>query len=71
MREEMLRMERVTYKSQGETGLYNFSMTIWAGEILGLIPVNNYGLETLLLLLKQNLPLHYGYVYYHEKLIND
>ena len=71
MREEMLRMERVTYINQGITGLDNFSMTIWAGEILGLVPVNNAGMEALFTLLKQNLPLHYGYIYYHEKLINE
>lgn len=71
MREEMLRMERVTYRNQGVTELDNFSMTILSGEIMGLVPVNNDGLDALFLLLKQNLPLHYGYVYYHEKLVNE
>lgn len=71
MREEMFRMERVTYIDQGVTELDNFSMTILSGEILGLVPVNNDGLEALFLLMKQNLPLHYGYIYYHEKLINE
>ena len=71
MKKEMLRMERVTYNNQGINYLTNFNITIWEGEILGLIPVNNYGLETLFSLLKQNLPLHYGYVYYKEELIND
>lgn len=70
MREEVLRMERVTYREQGVTQLENFSMTVWAGEILGLVPVNHYGLPALIKLLGQNLPLHYGYIYYHEKLIN-
>ncbi len=51
--------------------LENFSMTIRAGEILGLVPVNNDGLETLFTLLKHNLPLHYGYIYYREKLVNE
>ena len=39
MREETLRMERVTYREQGVTQLENFSMSIWAGEIMGLMPV--------------------------------
>ena len=43
MREEILRMERVTYREQGVALLENFSMTIWAGEILGLVPVNHLG----------------------------
>ena len=29
MREETLRMERVTYREQGVTQLENFSMSIW------------------------------------------
>ena len=71
MREEILRMERVTYREQGVALLENFSMTIWAGEILGLVPVNHLGLSALVRRLQQNLPLHYGYVYYKEKLVND
>lgn len=71
MREEILRMERVTYREQGVTLLENFNMTIWAGEILGLVPANHFGLNALVRLLRQNLPLHYGYVYYREKLVND
>ena len=62
MREEILRMERVTYLEQGTPQLENFSMTLWEGEIFGLIPVNHYGISSLLKLLRQNLPLHYGYV---------
>lgn len=70
MREETLRMERVTYRENGVTQLENFSMSIRAGEILGLMPVNRHGISALIKLLRQNLPLHYGYVYYHEKLVN-
>ena len=71
MKEEILRMERVTYREQGAALLENFSLTVWAGEILGLVPVNHLGLSALVRLLRQNLPLHYGYVYYKEKLVND
>ena len=67
MREEILRMERVTYLEQGTPQLENFSMTLWEGEILGLIPVNHHGVSSLLKLLQQNLPLHYGYVYYRDR----
>ena len=58
MREEILRMERVTYREQGVALLENFSMKIWAGEILGLVPINHLGLYALVRLLQQNLPLH-------------
>ncbi len=70
MREEILRMERVTYLEQGTPQLENFSMTLWEGEIFGLIPVNHHGVSSLLKLLRQNLPLHYGYVYYRDQLVN-
>ena len=52
MREEILRMERVTYLEQGTPQLENFSMTLWEGEILGLIPVNHQGVSSLLKLLQ-------------------
>ena len=71
MKKEMLRMERVTYREQGIVCLDNFSMTILAGEIFGLVPVNHYGMDALTKLLKQNLLLHYGYVYYREKEVNS
>ncbi len=70
MKEEVLRLDRVTALEQGVTELNHFNLNIFAGEIMGLIPVNGIGLDTLLRLLRQNLPLHYGYVYYREKLVN-
>ncbi len=70
MKEEVLRLDRVTVLEQGVTELNHFSLSLFAGEIMGLIPVNGTGLPALLRLLRQNLPLHYGYVYYREKLIN-
>ena len=48
MREEVYRMERVTYCEQGVALLENFSMAIWTGEILGLVPANHFGLSALL-----------------------
>ena len=60
MRNEILRMDQVTYDSQGVAQLDNFSLSMWEGEILGLVPVNNYGVEALFSLLTQNLPLRGG-----------
>ena len=70
MRKETLRMERVTCQAHGVIQLDEFNMNILAGEIMGLLPVNNHGLTSLLQLLKHNIPLHDGYVYYREKQIN-
>lgn len=67
---EVLRMDRITYREQGVTELHHFCLDIDAGEIVGLIPINDTGLMALMRLLRQNLPLHYGYVYYRGKLVN-
>ena len=70
MKEEVLRMDRITYQEQGGTALNHFCLDIDAGEIVGLIPINDTGLAALIRLLRQNLPLHYGYVYYRGRLVN-
>lgn len=71
MQREVLRMDQVTYEHQGVTELDSFSLSVWEGEILGLVPVNNYGVEALFSILTQNLPLRWGHVYYHEKCVNS
>jgi ribose transport system ATP-binding protein len=70
MKEEVLRMDRITYREQGATALNHFCLDIDAGEIVGLIPINDTGMAALIRLLRQNLPLHYGYVYYRGRLVN-
>lgn len=70
MRKEILRMERVSYQEHGTLLLDNFSLNIFEGEILGLVPVNSFGVTALTEVLCHNLPLHYGYIYYKERLVN-
>lgn len=70
MRQEVLRMERVSVIEQDVLQLDEFNLSIFAGEIVGLLPVNNHGLTALLRLLQHNTPLRYGYVYYREQQIN-
>lgn len=57
MREEVLRLERVTCLEQGVVQLENFNLQIFRGEIMGLLAVNSHGLNTLLHLLRRKLPL--------------
>ena len=70
MREEVLRLERVTCLEQGVVQLENFNLQIFRGEIMGLLAVNSHGLNTLLHLLRRKLPLERGYIYYRERQIN-
>lgn len=70
MRREVLRMERVSCLEQDVVQLEDFNLSIFSGEIMGLLPVNNHGLTALLKLLQYNTPLRYGYVYYREEQVN-
>lgn len=71
MRQEIFRMERVTYSEDGITLLEDFNLNIFAGEIMGLIPLSGHGMQAFITLLKLNQPLDDGYVYYREELINS
>lgn len=70
MKKEILRMERVSYQEQDTMALDALSLNVYEGEILGLVPVNSIGIEALTRVLCYNRPLHYGYVYYNERLVN-
>ncbi len=64
-------MERVTYSERGVKKLEHFNMQIYAGEVMGLIPVNAHGKQAILKLLQNNLPLYDGYIYYGGELVNS
>lgn len=70
MRQEVFRMERVTYIDKGIKQLEDFNLQIYQGEIMGLIPINAHGLQELLQLMQTNMPLYDGYVYYCGERIN-
>lgn len=71
MKQEILRMERVTYKEKEVTRLEDFNLQIYRGEIVGMIPVNDHGKTSFLNLLQVNLPLYDGYIYYGGELVNS
>lgn len=71
MRTEIFRMERVTYVENGMVMLKDFHLQIYQGEIMGMVPVNNHGLLSFLKLLRTNLSLHDGYVYYCREKVNS
>ena len=67
---EVLRLENVTTIKGNQTELDGVSLRIPAGRITGLLPINTYGLDSLLDILLYNAPVYYGHVYYCEKRIN-
>lgn len=71
MRPEVLRLEKIITAENGVKLLDNFNLHIFRGEIMGLITINQYGLESLIELICRNVPLYYGSVYFCEKLVNS
>lgn len=71
MRSEIFRMEKVTYCENNVKRLDNLELNVFAGEILGLIPINSSGLTQLLEVMRTNPPLQFGYVFYREKCVNN
>lgn len=70
MKKEALRMDRVTYRTHNVTLLDNFNFQVFAGEVMGLIPLDSLGMDALISLLQVNEPLLYGYIYLQEELVN-
>ena len=71
MRREILRLEHVTYKEGGVTMLQDLDLNIFEGEVMGLLPIDAYGLSALIRLLSHDLPIYHGYIYYREKLVDS
>lgn len=71
MREEILRLENIIQFKDGIKVLDNFNLRVLKGEIMGLIFLNDYGKESLIKLIGENVPIHYGRVYFNEVLVNN
>ena len=63
MKKEVLRMQRVTYVENDITILDNLNLQIYAGEVMGLLPLDSFGLNKMLELMQKNLPILYGQIY--------
>lgn len=70
MKEEILRLENVIRKINGITYLDNLNFQIFKGEIMGLLPLDNHGKSQLIEVICQNVPLHFGRVYFDDRLVN-
>lgn len=71
MREEVLRLSEVTYVEQGTVQLQDFCLNVFAGEIVGVLHRSGHGISALIDLLRFNLPLRAGSVYYREERVNS
>ena len=71
MREEILRLEKITQITDGITLLDSLNLHIFKNEILGLLCLNDHGKETLIQLICRNIPLNFGKVYFLDSLANS
>lgn len=71
MKKEVLRMQKVTYVENEITILDNLNLQIYQGEVMGLLPLDSFGLNKMLELMQKNLPIVYGQIYIREKLVNS
>lgn len=71
MREEVLRIERVTLKTGGIVHLDNMNLQMFKGEIMGLISLTSQGRKELIELLCSNTKINYGRVYLDSHLVNS
>lgn len=71
MRNEIIRLENVITSDVTKTNLNNFNLHLFAGEILGLIAVDEHGKDKLLEILYQNSSIRFGRIYFKEMLVNS
>ena len=71
MKNEILRVDKVTRVIDGVNVLDDFNLHIFQGEIMGLVCINAHGQKELVELLCQNLPIHYGRIYLNEIMVNN
>lgn len=71
MRKEIIRLDRVTQRDDGVTLLDGVNLHIFEGEIMGLVCIDSEGQDALVNLLCENIPIHYGYIYFEEQLVNS
>ncbi|MGG0717979.1 ATP-binding cassette domain-containing protein [Robertmurraya massiliosenegalensis] len=71
MKNEILRLDRVTSKKDDSTFLDNFNLHIFKSEIMGLLCLNTTGKESLVEIIRQNIHIHYGRVFFKEVLVNN
>lgn len=71
MKEEILRMENITYKENQEILIDNLSFHVFSGEIMGFLATDAEGRDELISLICQNLPVQFGRVWFEGKLVNN
>ncbi|MFA6845810.1 MAG: hypothetical protein WCR02_08800 [Sphaerochaetaceae bacterium] len=67
MKKEILRLESVSQPPY----LDEVTLHICEGEIVGIIPINNLGINELVSVITSNTPIHYGHVFFEGICVDD
>ena len=71
MNREILRMEHVSTNAEGYSDLTDFNLNVFENQTVGIVVLNEIGVELLLVLLQNNVPITDGRIYFREKLVNS
>jgi len=71
MKEEIIRLEKITQITDGVTLLDSLNLHIFKNEIFGLLCINDHGKEALIQLICRNIPINFGNVYFLDLLTNS
>lgn len=71
MKTEILRMEGVRSEVRGVTMLQDFQLTVCRGEMMGLVLHNAFRRDCIAALLRGQLPVDAGRIYYGDKLVDN
>ena len=70
MRYELLRLDHVSKFQNDSTILRNVNLTVYRGEIMGLMHISSLGLPQLIELICHNRPIDFGNIYFDGHLVN-
>lgn len=71
MKNEILRFNNVYTDDNCASNLKNFNLSVYSGEVLGLVSIDDVGLGKLFELLQKNTYIKYGTIYMNDTLINS
>lgn len=68
---EALRIEHAGFVTTNGVHIDDFSISMHSGEIMGLVPIDGFGVDAIFELIQNNPQLNYGYVYMNDRLVNS
>lgn len=71
MKHELLRLDNVMIRREGAVLLKNANISLYRGEITGLLSLSSPGLSQLMEVIQKNTPISAGRIYFDHRLVNS